>query len=274
MVFVGTCLKIAPSDPNYIYASVTGAVFLTKDGGANWSAISMQLPTGQVVPTSICIADNDPENVWISFNGYHDGEKVYHSTDAGQNWENISGILPNVAANTLAYQVGTIDGVEHAVYVGTDIGVFYTNDSIQQTPDKWILFSEGLPNVLVAELEIQYGSQKLYAATYGRGIWESSLYSPSVIEGIEPVSETDFVLTVYPNPTSDEFSITLGGIGYHEVEIGLLTLHGQKVLYEKFIDNGAFTKTVNIEDLPPSVYLLQIHIGNSDYTHRIIKTSD
>ncbi|MEA3446428.1 MAG: hypothetical protein U9R19_17070, partial [Bacteroidota bacterium] len=153
-----TCnvLELAPSNPDYIYAARPGALFITKNGGTSWNEISAGLPLSNLVIMSVCIADNDPENIWVSLNGYINGEKVYHSIDAGTSWQNISGFLPNVAANTLAYQSGTIDGVEHAIYVGSDIGIFYTNDSIQQTADKWLYYSEGLPNVVVSELEIQY----------------------------------------------------------------------------------------------------------------------
>jgi len=46
----------------------------------------------------------------------------------------------------------------------------------------WIPFSDGLPNVVVTELEIYYDAtptdSKLYAATFGRNVWTSDLYSP------------------------------------------------------------------------------------------------
>lgn len=264
-------LEIAPSDPDYIYTSRPGAVFVTKDGGLSWINISAGLPVNDLVAMSVCIAESDPENIWVSFNGYMPGEKVYHSTDAGANWANISGILPNVSANTLAYQIGTIDGVAHALYVGTDIGIFYTNDSIQQTTNKWLYYSQGLPNVIVSEIEIQYGAQKLYAATYGRGLWESNLFSPSVIEGIEPVDESDFVLTVYPNPASNMFTITVSGIGLHDIQIKLFSLQGQKLIQQESREVGTFSKDIDIDFLEPSIYLLHIRIGNSDFTQRIIK---
>ena len=41
----------------------------------------------------------------------------------------------------------------------------------------WQTFDAGLPNVIVNELEIQYSSGRLRAATYGRGLWESDLFN-------------------------------------------------------------------------------------------------
>ena len=42
----------------------------------------------------------------------------------------------------------------------------------------WKYFSKGLPNVVVTDLKIQYKSGKIRAATYGRGLWESNLFTP------------------------------------------------------------------------------------------------
>jgi PKD repeat protein len=39
-------------------------------------------------------------------------------------------------------------------------------------------FSNGLPNVTVTELEIHYGASKLRAATFGRGLWETTIHDP------------------------------------------------------------------------------------------------
>ena len=36
----------------------------------------------------------------------------------------------------------------------------------------WEPFNNGLPNVIVNELEIQYQTNELILATYGRGVWK------------------------------------------------------------------------------------------------------
>jgi PKD repeat protein len=53
--------------------------------------------------------------------------------------------------------------------------VYYTDS----TRTNWTYFSNGFPNVIVNELEIQYSSGKLRAATYGRGLWETNLHDPN-----------------------------------------------------------------------------------------------
>ncbi len=264
-------LALAPSNPDYIFAARPGALFRTKDGGNTWETLSANLPLNDVVIMSLVVADNDPESIWVSFNGYEDGVKVFYSSDAGDTWENISGNLPNVSANTLIYQFGTINGVNHALYVGTDIGIYYTNDSTQQTAVKWVDYSQGLPNVIVSDLEIQYGSQKLYAATYGRGLWESDLFSPSVIAGIIPVDKPEFSLTVYPNPATNLLKVKIKNAEPGDVKIQMFSLLGVKLVeYDKQI-SGSFNEEFDISHFNNGTYLLKLTLGNIDYSYRVIK---
>lgn len=108
--------------------------------------------------------------VYITINN-----KVYRSLNRGQSWTNISGTLPNVAMNCLAID---IKGSE-ALYVGSDLGVFYRDSSMSD----WVPFKQGLPATsAITELEIWYDNinhlnSRIRAATYGRGLWESDLYT-------------------------------------------------------------------------------------------------
>ena len=49
--------------------------------------------------------------------------------------------------------------------------------------DPWLCFSDGLPIGKVLDLEINYCTQKLLAATFGRGLWEGNLI-PNAVENI------------------------------------------------------------------------------------------
>jgi hypothetical protein len=85
----------------------------------------------------------------------------------GQNVIDKSGNLPKVPVNTIVYQKESPD----RLYVGTDVGVFYRDNNMQD----WDIFGENLPNVVVNELEIHEASGLMRAATYGRGLWEVEL---------------------------------------------------------------------------------------------------
>ena len=161
---------IAPSNNQIIYAikSGTNAVSKSTNGGTSFTAVSTGLPT-TVAPTSITVSNTDPNVVFVTYSGYSGANKVFKSTNGGTSWTNISTGLPNIPVNTIVFQNGSSND---AVYIGTDVGVYYKDNT---TP--WIAFNTGLPNVSVRDLEIYYPTSRLRCATFGRGTWDSDLYS-------------------------------------------------------------------------------------------------
>ncbi len=176
-------IAVAPSNSDYLYASKNENIFMTSTGGTSWTNINGNLPVHNI--TYISVHPSDPLKVAISMSGYTDNEKVYKSIDGGQNWTNISGNLPNLPANCVIFHNHPQDGL----YVGMDIGVYYRDNSFSN----WIDYFTGLPNVIISELEIHYGTGKIRAATYGRGLWEANLFSsePFVAFNLEYISITD-----------------------------------------------------------------------------------
>jgi len=160
-------LKVAPSDPNYIYAGSGTKLYRTTSGGMPWHDITAGLPVVSNYLTDVTVSDTDPNLVWVTFSGYNAADKVYKSQDGGETWKNISGTLPNMPVDAIVYE----KKADNPVYIGTDAGVYYRNDGLAD----WVPYKSGLPNVIVDRLEILYGTKVIRAATYGRGIWEAPL---------------------------------------------------------------------------------------------------
>ena len=156
-------VAVAPSNHEYIYIARDGRMWRTKDGqrsSPQWTSISNF--SGNV--NFIAVDPNNPERVAIATTG----SRVYISTNAGSSWTNIKGNLPSIAAECVAFD----DTKANGLYVGMQSGIYYTNDNL----DRWVPFSKNLPSVEITDLEVHYGSRKIRAGTYGRGIWEASLY--------------------------------------------------------------------------------------------------
>jgi photosystem II stability/assembly factor-like uncharacterized protein len=153
--------------PDFLLAGDGDKLYRTTDGGTNWSDITGTLPVSTNYLTDAVMSDNDPEMIWVTFSGYNAGQKVYKSTNGGKTWTNISGNLPNIPVNCVAYE----NKPQNPIYVGTDAGVYYVRDGLAD----FLPYKFGLPNVIVDELEIHYGSKRIVAATYGRGLWQANL---------------------------------------------------------------------------------------------------
>ena len=187
-------VQISKSNPDVIYFSDNANIFKTDDGGNNWTNVSSSLPNKTI--TSIAIHPSDENRIWLAFSGYSNNEKVYFSDDGGNSWNNISGTLPNVPANTVV--LNELDSLE-TLYLGTDLGVFIKDS----TASDWNNFNNNsLPNVIVSELEIQYPSNKLIAATYGRGLWSIDLLitSDSALAHLAGTMEINTFLLLKFNP--------------------------------------------------------------------------
>jgi PKD repeat protein len=167
----GTVMGIAcsPSNTNIIYAFRSNAIYKTTDGGSTWNTITGTLPTGGAQITGCAMDNTNPSNVYVTLSGYSAGNKVFYSNNGGTSWTNYSTGLPNIPANCIVYKNNSAG----SVYVGTDVGVYYRELSMSS----WIPYYTGMPNVIVNDLEIYYATNKLRAATYGRGVWQTDLYS-------------------------------------------------------------------------------------------------
>jgi photosystem II stability/assembly factor-like uncharacterized protein len=153
-------LAIAPSNQNRIYVSRAGSIW-TKDVFTNdWTQNS--LPGGSI--SDLEVDPIDMNIVYVTVPGYSDGNKVFKSIDACETWINISGSLPNVSTAA----VETYNLVAGALFVGTDAGVFY----IDNTLSDWEPYGD-LPNTRVEDIEIQYSNQWIRIGTHGRGVLEA-----------------------------------------------------------------------------------------------------
>ncbi len=171
-------MAICAGNTGYIYAATLSNIYRTTSGGnatQAWTDITSNLPVGVANITYVSVKNNNPQHIWVSMGGYNN-HGVYESTNGGGSWTNISSGLPQLPVMCVI-QNTQYSGIE--LYAATDVGVYVKRDG-----NNWTQFSNGLPNVVVAELEIYYDADpdnsKIYAGTFGRGVWASDLYNPYV----------------------------------------------------------------------------------------------
>lgn len=211
-------VAVAPSNTNTIYAADYTTVYQTTDGGFNWFSIgSASSPDAKI--TYIAVDPNNSQRIYLTKSGYVAGDKVWMTPDGGNNWYNYSFTLPNVPVNCIVYEEGTNEGL----YIGTDLGVYYTNASMSD----WVLYDQGLPNVVVGELEISYQDNKLWAGTFGRGLWSSDLFTGTVDANATKIVTNTF--SVYPNPNSGNFTIQTNFEKPENVEVKIYNTVGEIV---------------------------------------------
>lgn len=234
--------------------------YVTTDGGLTWSNRTQGLPDS-LYCTYIAVSDVNPQTAWACFSGFSNGFKVFKTTDAGATWTNISMDLPNIPVNTIVLHKGSKNNV---IYIGTDAGVYYTYDGL----GKWELFSNMLPNVIVSELEIHADSNKIFAATFGRGIWMSDLADINV--GVSKNPLTKGAIQLFPNKNNGTFTVKAQDINADALNISVINILGQEVLKESVkVTNGSFLKSYNLF-LLPGMYYYRIASGKYSKVEKFV----
>jgi hypothetical protein len=157
---------IAEKNSDIIVVARGAAIMKSTNGGASFVSIKTNLPNYTI--TDIAFNPKDDDNIFVTYNRYeNDGKKIYMTTNGGTSWANITHNLGDMPLRNVV--------VDHTnegnIYVGAEIGV-YTKTL---TDTAWTLYTPGLPNSTIKELEVVNGSNTLRAAIWGRGLWEYSL---------------------------------------------------------------------------------------------------
>ncbi|MEO6189396.1 MAG: T9SS type A sorting domain-containing protein, partial [Saprospiraceae bacterium] len=158
-------IAIGVSNPKVIYLSSKNKIFKSTDKGNSWLNIGFS-------SDPITCIEVDPSNsnrLYITYGGYHNNARVEVTNDGGNSYNDLTGSLPNLPVNVIKCQ----KNANQALYLGTDVGLFYRDAS----KSDWELFNNNLPNVAVTSLDISYIDNKIWAGTYGRGLWSSNLFN-------------------------------------------------------------------------------------------------
>ena len=156
-------MEIDDINPDNIYVAINNSLRKSTDKGASFTSVES---FGSNI-TSIEVHNSNSDIVYVTTSGSSNG-KVYRSDDGGLNFTDMTGSLPSVTKNIIKHQDFHS---QNPLFLGTSLGVYRYDDSSKV----WEAFDNGLPNVSVTDLEINYNDSNITAATYGRGIWQSDI---------------------------------------------------------------------------------------------------
>jgi hypothetical protein len=191
-----------------------GRVWVTTNASAgppSWSDVTSDINPDQYVVSSVAIdtADATGQTAYVSIMGFGVSH-VWKTSSAGSTWTDFTANLPDAPANALVVDASVSPSV---VYVGTDVGVF----SSSSVSANWSEVGPAtgivgfLPNVAVTALKIltKTATKKLYAATYGRGLWEFDLIVTPDFSAV--VSNPTLVVADGKAPQFDASLFAFGG---------------------------------------------------------------
>lgn len=240
-------LAASPAASGTLYAVVAGQLYYTTNGGTSWTTHTLAFALGL---SDIVVSHKNARNFWVTYGGYNT-RKVYEY-DPVNGWINRTANLPNIPVNCI-----TIDTSSGTVYLGSDAAVYYLDSS-----KAWQLFNNKLPAAEITDLAINYKTGVLWAATYGRGMWESPtcdfVTPPNSITSTGAAAPG---LHVAPNPTMDgRLSLSTGHpqlLG-QPVQISILDMAGKTVWSQKALFNSSGSLMLRAGALAPGQYTLNV----------------
>ncbi len=183
--------------------------------------------------------------------------------------------------NTPAFATGIVVGGALAAEkntFATDLGVFIQLDSLEgasNTVELWAPYSVTTMKPFSQNVEAlidnnNYGSTDLNAIelmnidSLDNNDLGKVILSYTTSIGLEEL--TTVVASIYPNPASDNLTISIAGKA-KVAQVELIDLLGNVVLKSEMNS----VKTLNVASLNTGVYIVKLTIDGKDYTLRIVK---
>ena len=240
-------IALTPASNNYIYVEVDdNTLHFSPDFGVTWDTISTVAFSNSI--SFVAAEPKNPEKLWATFSGYGTSRVACYDRTTGL-WTNYNIGLPNIPVNCIV-----IDSFSGTKYVGTDMAVYY----MDTLTNHWTIYNTNLPTVQITDLNINYATSELWAATYGRSMWKT--VKREFPTGISVVPFAPDVISVSPNPNKGSFAIRTSSkdlVG-KDVTVKIIAANGKTVWQQNAsFDNGGNIK-VNAGGLVAGNYICQV----------------
>lgn len=215
-IYVSTSNIAQNTTNDYIWVNGQPNVFKsTTPASTPYTSIKGSLPDRFIMDFAISPTNDD--SVFIALGGFGTAH-VYVTGDGGATWTSRGAGLPDVPFNALVFDPLN----SKVIYAGCDFGVYVSPDRGQT----WVDYNNGFWDAtLVMDLQIS-ADNKLIAATHGKGVFRSDLYSggtlPSKLIDFTGISKGSFnqlqwTVTEEQNVSKYELERSLDGFRYQVV---------------------------------------------------------
>ncbi|MEO6305443.1 MAG: T9SS type A sorting domain-containing protein [Bacteroidia bacterium] len=227
---------------------------------------------------------NDDKNIAITFDD-PSGTKILYSTapDArATNSTNIALVSKNGSGLPTSKIYCSLMEMSNnkKVFVGTEFGVYYTNDITAGSPTWQDGNNSQLPVIQVFDLKQQtmrswdcYNPGVILAATNGRGIWINKDNALTNYVGVKEEANiaNENNLSIYPNPTNGTIFISFNGVDGETANISVMDINGRVVKNENLgkLSSGQLNYSFETDDLASGMYT--VSITSDSKTKRVAK---
>ena len=209
----------------------------------------------------------------------------YSSKDIRKsNYSNINFVSKNgtglATASVVTYCSLLEKDDNRKMFIGTDNGIFYTNDITQTSPTWEKANNNQLPNVQIFDIKQQvlnqwdcYNSGQIYVATNGRGVWfNNKFFKPFTVSEMEfEKSKIENNMSLFPNPSNGIVYVKFNGSYDETAFINILDINGRVVKSDNLgkLNASQINYMFDTNELSAGIYI--VNINGSSGIKRVAK---
>jgi PKD repeat protein len=171
-----THVKVSPNINNRVYFGLNNGRIVRIDNANISATIDSCINNGKGMPSGsvscIEVETGNDNHILATYSNYGVAS-VWETKDGGLTWTNVEGNLPDMPIRWALFNPNK----NWQVLLATELGVWST-DSLRAASTNWQPSNSGFSNVRTDMLKMRGSDKQVLAATHGRGVFTSSVFSP------------------------------------------------------------------------------------------------
>ncbi len=206
---------VSPNIANRVYFGLANGsiVYVNNANTVTSPTAGVVIRTGSGSVSSIAIEKTNENHILATYSNYG-LQSVWETTDGGATWNAVEGNLPDMPVRWVVINPTNAD----QALIATELGVWSTDD-LNGASTEWNPTGNNMPNCRVDMLQVRESDNTIAVATYGRGVYTTTLTNTDV-PMINFAKQTTF--------TSESNATTLTGCGTYGYKEIPLTLYISK----------------------------------------------
>ena len=240
--------------------TIGGSVWRRINETADFELVSANLPEAYV--TDVKTSPNFLSRAVVTHSRYRDNDDtplIHYTQNFGQDWEDISGDLPQIAINDVLIMPGYQDSV---IFVATDGALFGTVDR----GNTWSMIGNNLPIVPIYDVEYNPITNTLWIGTFARSTFSFPLDGIDLSPNLEVANRDQEIISfsIFPNPSSDRIEINA------EAEVHQISFFDAsgKLVKDQPLQSGALQ--IDISELKAGIYFVSIETDKGRVQQKLI----
>ncbi len=168
-----SAIKVSPNTANRVFFGTQGGRIVRVDNANTATPTATNISTGLPAAYLNCVEveTGDDNHILVTYTNYG-VNSVWETINGGSTWTSVEGNLPDMPIRWALFNPNNRD----QALVATELGVWST-DNLNGSSTVWGASNTGLANVSVAMLQVRASDNLVIAATHGRGMFSSDIFT-------------------------------------------------------------------------------------------------